>query len=445
VPQKPHTPEAAATCRRWSTSRDGNTDGDLDGGTEEGDSTLYYCADANFNVTALVDGTSGSETFGQVVERYLYDPYGKATFLKANWSLQEGDEQHPAGTISACANELLFTGHRLDPESGLYITLHRHYHPTLGRWMQRDPLGYVAGMSLYIYAGNRPAVALDPQGELDFQQDIEKPLLGAGHAVARFMRDYSSSLGSMPGGMSTQDIGSHMEGVLNRYETYRSDTFGGGYDPAAAWIRANADKAIETVTDMVPVAGSGVKAWTGTQVNDQQYPALPEKMSDAERASHAGKAAAEAAILVVAAAARTPAGTAADSLRPPAAATSAAPEAPASAPLRTTQWPAAPGSASLLNDTFLSRRWGGESTMYGNPEGGFYTSEPSPTLSRIGAPEGNTGNFLSQELFPWGTPVRAGTACEGFYGPGGAPQFIVPNAASWTKTGLTITLPSGTP
>ena len=57
-------------CVRW---RDGNCDGDLDGGSQEGDSTLYYCNDANFNVTALVDASAA------VVERYLYDPYGKVT------------------------------------------------------------------------------------------------------------------------------------------------------------------------------------------------------------------------------------------------------------------------------------------------------------------------------------------------------------------------------
>jgi RHS repeat-associated protein len=134
-----------------------------------------------------VDGTSGSETFGQVVERYLYDPYGKVTFLKANWSLQEGDEQHPAGTISAYANELLFTGHRLDPESGLYITLHRHYHPTLGRWMQRDPKGYVNGMSLYEYVGCNPCVRYDSLGLYswdEFTSDLKLVAEVAVNAVA---------------------------------------------------------------------------------------------------------------------------------------------------------------------------------------------------------------------------------------------------------------------
>ena len=93
-----------------------------------------------------------------MVERYLYEPYGKATVCNGSWTPREGN-------ASAYSNEILFTGHRLDPESGLYITLHRHYHPTLGRWMQRDPQGYVDGMGLYEYVGDDPATGLDALGE----------------------------------------------------------------------------------------------------------------------------------------------------------------------------------------------------------------------------------------------------------------------------------------
>ncbi|MCX5653735.1 MAG: hypothetical protein NTY65_03680, partial [Planctomycetota bacterium] len=42
--------------------------------------TLYYCQDANWNVTAVMSAA------GSVVERYVYDPYGKATVLEADWS-----------------------------------------------------------------------------------------------------------------------------------------------------------------------------------------------------------------------------------------------------------------------------------------------------------------------------------------------------------------------
>ena len=134
-----------APILRW---RDGNTDGDL---SDEGDSTLYYGADANFNVTALVD------TSGAAVERYLYEPYGKVTVLDPDWSADEDGQPD-------FANELLFTGHRLDGESGLYYALHRHYHPTLGRWVSRDPKGYVDGMGLYEYVQSAPIWRYDLEG-----------------------------------------------------------------------------------------------------------------------------------------------------------------------------------------------------------------------------------------------------------------------------------------
>ena len=38
-----------------------------------------------------------------------------------------------------------------------------HYDPRLGRWLQRDPLGYVDGMSLYQYVGTRPISFSDAQ------------------------------------------------------------------------------------------------------------------------------------------------------------------------------------------------------------------------------------------------------------------------------------------
>jgi len=127
------------------------------------DETLYYTTDANMNVTALVNASNGS-----VVERVVYDPYGKATFYDSSWA-------NPS-TTSAYANEVLYTGHRLDPESGLYVTLFRHYHPTLGRWLQRDPLGYVDGMSLYEYCMSAPMAETDLFG-LCFVILVEPPVV----------------------------------------------------------------------------------------------------------------------------------------------------------------------------------------------------------------------------------------------------------------------------
>ena len=109
---------------------------------------LYYTNDANFNVTGLV-GTDGA-----VVERYTYDPYGKVTFRAADWSER---------ATSAYANEVLFTGHRLDTETGLYYGGWRYYHPTLGCWIGREA-GYRAGMNLQAYCLCSPIGWVDPMG-----------------------------------------------------------------------------------------------------------------------------------------------------------------------------------------------------------------------------------------------------------------------------------------
>jgi hypothetical protein len=50
-------------------------------------------------------------------------------------------------------------------ESGLHTNWHRHYDPTLGRYTQPDPLGFVDGPSVYGYAGGNPQALVDPEGE----------------------------------------------------------------------------------------------------------------------------------------------------------------------------------------------------------------------------------------------------------------------------------------
>jgi RHS repeat-associated protein len=129
--------------------RDENKDGDGDcvDGTDQ---RLYYAQDANFNVTALLN------TAGTVVERVLYDAYGKSTLWNAAWSATQSSTLYN--------NEVLYAGYRLDPESGLYQVRHRNYHPTLGRWVQRDPIGYQDGMNLYEYVKSGPFTYTDPYG-----------------------------------------------------------------------------------------------------------------------------------------------------------------------------------------------------------------------------------------------------------------------------------------
>jgi len=121
------------------------------------DERLYYLTDAQMNVTALLDGTPGSQTLGAAVERYAYDPYGRVTVFDGSWTARSPN-------ASLYANEVLYCGYRLDTETGLYHVRNRVYHPLLGRWLQRDPLGYVDGMSVYEYGGGGPVGTVDPLG-----------------------------------------------------------------------------------------------------------------------------------------------------------------------------------------------------------------------------------------------------------------------------------------
>jgi RHS repeat-associated protein len=62
------------------------------------------------------------------------------------------------------ANEIIYCGYRYDPEGPGYYVRNRNYMPFLGRWIQRDPIGYSGGINLYDYVGGRAVVELDPMG-----------------------------------------------------------------------------------------------------------------------------------------------------------------------------------------------------------------------------------------------------------------------------------------
>jgi RHS repeat-associated protein len=131
-----------ACAVRW---RDGNNDGDFLDANE----MLYYTHDAHFNVTALVNAS------GTVQERYAYEAYGRATICDGRWVTRSS---------SSYDNQVSFSGYRWDPETALYHVRHRTYHPTLGRWVSRDPIGERGGVNLYNFVFNDPAGTIDLTG-----------------------------------------------------------------------------------------------------------------------------------------------------------------------------------------------------------------------------------------------------------------------------------------
>ncbi len=57
-----------------------------------------------------------------------------------------------------------FPGQWFQLESGLHYNWHRQYDPTIGRYIQADPLGFVDGPSVYAYANSSPIRLVDSDG-----------------------------------------------------------------------------------------------------------------------------------------------------------------------------------------------------------------------------------------------------------------------------------------
>jgi len=130
-------------------------------------SPLYYLHDDRLGTPQLV-----TDSVQNVVWSTAYQPYGTTE----------------AVTGSVIQN-LRLPGQYADSETGFYQNGFRDYMPTIGKYLEADPIGLAGGTNRYAYASESPGVLVDPYGLWGF---------GAGGGIYG-----SGGIGSTAGGVGT--------------------------------------------------------------------------------------------------------------------------------------------------------------------------------------------------------------------------------------------------
>ena len=95
-----------------------------------------------------------------VVWKWDSDPFGTT---QAN--------ENPSG-LGAFVYNLRFPGQYFDAETSLHYNYFRDYDPTVGRYVQSDPIGLGGGINTYNYVRNRPSMATDSTGLVEWNGSV---------------------------------------------------------------------------------------------------------------------------------------------------------------------------------------------------------------------------------------------------------------------------------
>ncbi|MGN0834757.1 MAG: RHS repeat-associated core domain-containing protein [Candidatus Spyradosoma sp.] len=129
-----------------------------------GDNLYFPTVDLTKNVCELVD------FYGDIAATYDYAPFGAVA----------------AGTPSGAAvpaNPFQWSSEFYDSELGLVYYNYRHYSPSLGRFLSRDPIEEQGGLNLYVFVGNNFSNGdylgtISITGAGDYSWNVPTPITG---------------------------------------------------------------------------------------------------------------------------------------------------------------------------------------------------------------------------------------------------------------------------
>jgi RHS repeat-associated protein len=129
--------------------------------------SFFYHADRSGNIRLITDSS------GQVVERLTYDPFGE---------IESAD--------NGVGLPYRFSGKTFDRDAGLYDFWNRLYMPDVGRFIEKDPLGYASMEgNYYAFVQNNPMSVRDPFGLQSHGIAVEGGALGLSGKAGVQMND----------------------------------------------------------------------------------------------------------------------------------------------------------------------------------------------------------------------------------------------------------------
>ncbi|MCO7225747.1 RHS repeat-associated core domain-containing protein [Pleionea sp. CnH1-48] len=190
-------------------------------------SQIYYYHNSHLGAPELMTDNSQN-----VVWNASYTPFGEAQV-----------------TVNTVENNIRFPGQYYDVESGLHYNYFRDYDPSIGRYIESDPIGLGDGVNTYSYTHQNPVNYYDSNGESSISASIGAHPVGRAGVVGYRIGSTANSLYT----------------VANGGVTLGSDI----YD----WVNGPSD-----ITAPTPSHRAGDEERTGNPATDRANPSVARQL-----------------------------------------------------------------------------------------------------------------------------------------------------------------------